>query len=63
MEDEAKKSRKLRWTNTARKLTLKQMFNDLQLLYFLVEGGTVKVYTYALDYAIRGYVCQVDGKE
>ena len=39
MEDEAKESPKLRGTNAARKLTLKQMFNNLQLLYFLVEVG------------------------
>jgi len=61
MEEEAKKSRKLRWTDERRAQfeKLKQMFNDLQSLYFLVEGGTVKVYTDASDYAIGGYVCQV----
>jgi hypothetical protein len=47
MEDEAKKTRKLRWTDERRSQfeRLKKMFNDLQALYFLVEGGTVKVYT------------------
>ena len=66
MEDEAKKSRKLRWTDERREQfeNLKQVFNDLQSLYFIVEGGTVKVYTDASDYAIGGYVSQiVNGKE
>ena len=66
MEEEAKKSRKLRWTDerSAQFENLKQIFNDLQSLYFLVEGGTVKVYTDASDYAIGGYVCQiVNGRE
>jgi hypothetical protein len=36
----------------------------LQPLYFLKDGGQIKVYTDASDYAIGGYVCQViDGKE
>ena len=54
MEDEAKKTRKLRWTEELRAQfdRLKQIFNDLQSLYFLVKEGTVKVYTDALDYAI-----------
>ena len=45
IEDEARKSRKLRWTDEriAQFEKLKQTFNDLQSLYFLVEGGTVKV--------------------
>ena len=66
MEDEARKSRKLRWTDEriAQFEKLKQTFDDLQSLYFLVEGGTVKVYTDASDYAIGGYVCRiVNGKE
>jgi len=66
IEDEARKSRKLRWTDEriAQFEKLKQIFNDLQSLYFLVAGGTVKVYTDASDYAIGGYVCQiVNGRE
>ena len=45
MEDEAKKLRKLRWSDELHdqfdKLVV-QVFNDLQSLYFLVEGGTVR---------------------
>jgi hypothetical protein len=38
--------------------------NDLQPLYFLKDGGKIKIYTDASDYAIGGYVCQViDDKE
>ena len=53
--EEAKKSRKLRWTDERREQLedLKQVFNDLQSLYFIVEGGTVKVYTDASDYYNR----------
>ena len=68
MEEEAKKSRKLRWTDERRDQfeNLKQVFN-LQSLYFIVEGETVKVYTNVSDYAIGGYVSRickiVNGKE
>ena len=66
MEHEAKSSKKLRWTDerTLQFERIKNVVNELQPLYFLREGGQVKVYTDASDYAIGGYVCQViDGKE
>jgi len=66
MEAEARKSKKLRWTEERRQRfeKIKRMVNDLPTLYFLNDTGTVRVYTDASDYAIGGFVCQViDGKE
>ena len=65
MEAEARKSKRLKWSDERRLQfeRIKNIVNELQPLYFLRDGGTIKVYT-ASDYAIGGYVCQViDGKE
>jgi hypothetical protein len=56
MEAEARKSKKLKWTEERRQRfeKIKRLVNELPTLYFLNDTGTVRVYTDASDYAIGG---------